>query len=112
LLGVEEVPQAFQHGGFAGSHFTREHHESLAALHAVDQVGESFLMLRAPEQERRVRAHVEGILGETKEGFVHLRYAHDRRMGFPCNLNMRWGSAMRRLRGRHMALRYAGPGSK
>ena len=79
-MGVEEIPQTLQHRGFAGSHFTREHHESLAALHAVDQVGESFLMLRAPEQERRIRAHVEGILGETKEGFVHLRCARDRRI--------------------------------
>ncbi len=29
-------------------------------------------MLSAPEQKRRIRTHIEGVFGETKEGFVHF----------------------------------------
>ena len=39
LLRVEEVAQAFQHGGFAGADLAGEHNEALAALNAVDEVG-------------------------------------------------------------------------
>ena len=72
---MQEIPQAFQHGGLAGAYLARQDHEALAALHAINQVGQSFLVLRATEQERRVRAHVEGIFGETEEGFIHGHYA-------------------------------------
>ena len=33
-----------------------------AALHAVNQVRQRLFVLRAPEQKRRVRAHVERVL--------------------------------------------------
>ena len=67
LLRVEKVAQALQHGGLAGADLAGEDDEALAALHAIDQVGQRFFVLRAPEQERRVRAHVERILVKPKK---------------------------------------------
>ena len=72
LLRVEIIAQALQHGGLAGAHFAGQGNEALAALYAVHQAGEGFFVLGTPEQEGRVRAHVERVLGETEEGVVHV----------------------------------------
>src|ERR1017187_6664944 len=71
LLGVEEIAQAFEHGSLAGADLAGQDNKALAALHAVDEVGQGFFVLRTPEQERRVRAHVKRILRETEEGVIH-----------------------------------------
>src|ERR1035438_8549759 len=71
LLGVEEIPQAFEHGGFAGADLAGEDDKTLAALHAIDEVGEGLFVLRTPKQEPRVGAHVKRILREAEEGVIH-----------------------------------------
>src|ERR1035441_1069325 len=71
LLGIEEIPQAFEHGSLAGANLAGEDNKALAALNAIDEVGQGFFVLRTPEQERRVRAHVKRILGEAEEGVIH-----------------------------------------
>src|ERR1022692_2593970 len=45
---------------------------SLAALHPVDEAGEGLFVLRTPEEERRVRTHVERVFGEAEKGVVHV----------------------------------------
>src|ERR1035441_8443869 len=71
LLGVEEIAQTLQHGGLAGADLAGKGDESLTALHAVDEAGESFFVLRTPEEKRRVGTHVERVLGEAEEGVIH-----------------------------------------
>src|SRR5579883_216145 len=77
MLRVQEIAQAFEHGGLAGSDLAREHDEALAALHTVDQVGQRFFVLQAPEQKARVRAHIERVLRETEESVVHTGREQD-----------------------------------
>src|SRR6185312_2279086 len=68
LLRAQKIAQAFQHGSLTGSDFARQYDEAFAALHAVNQVRQGLFVLHAPEQKRRVRAHVERVLVETEKG--------------------------------------------
>ena len=78
LLRVEEIAQALEHGGLAGADLPGERDETLTALHPINQAGERFLVLRAPEQKRGVRAHVERVFGEAEEGVVHVHRSRPR----------------------------------
>ncbi len=73
LLGSQEIPQAFQHHGFAGADLAGHHHEALAALDAVDQVGQRLLVMGAPEKERRIRAQIERVFGKAEKRLVHVQ---------------------------------------
>src|SRR5579875_2820259 len=62
-LRIQIVSQALEHGSFSRTHLARKDNKSLAAAHAIDQIGESFLMLWTPVKEVRVRTDVKRVLG-------------------------------------------------
>ena len=71
LLGGQKIAQALEHHGLARAHFPGQDHEAFAALHAVDEVRQRLLVLRAAEQKRRVRAQAERVFGKAEKGLVH-----------------------------------------
>src|SRR5258706_4462650 len=71
VLGVQEVPEAFEHRGFPRPDLAREYYKSLTALDTVYQVRQRFFMLHTSEEERWVGAEIEGALREAEIGVIH-----------------------------------------
>ena len=55
LLRVQEVAQAFEHSSLAGAPFAGQDHETLMALHTIDQIRQRRLMEASCEKETRGR---------------------------------------------------------
>jgi len=82
-LGIEDVgdiagcgnlfEQAAAYRSLAGSYFACEQHKSAAAIHAIEQMRECFLVALAHIEITRVRRYGERRFGEVKVALVHGR---------------------------------------
>src|SRR5205807_9495942 len=72
-LRHEKVAQTLEQCRFTGADLPAKDDESLAALHAVNQIGQGLLMLRASVEKTWIGTEVERTLFQAKEGIVHVR---------------------------------------
>ena len=65
------VAQALQHGGLAGAYFARKNDKALAALDAVNQVGQRLFVLRTAERNEGSGLRLNGLAEKTKKRLIH-----------------------------------------
>ena len=90
LLRDQKIAQALQHRGLARAHLAGQDDETFPALHAVNQVGQRFFVLRAAEQKDGSGTQVERIFVKPKKA---LYIEADARRRYLANLTIRLAAA-------------------